>query len=261
MRPTFVGVGFEVSTDAYGQFMGRFSAPLAHAFIDFVGIEAGQTALDVGCGTGALTAPLVERLGVAHVSAVDPSSAFVSALRTSHPDWNVQRGAAESLPLGDRQFDRTLAQLVVHFMTDPVQGLREMARVTRPGGVVAACVWDNAGEAGPLAAFWRAARQLDSTVRDESGLPGVRQGHLESLFADAGMPVVRSTVLRVSVPYSTFDDWWTPYTLGVGPAGEYVASLDDAARSRLREECRAATPPPPFTVDAAAWAVCSTRPA
>jgi SAM-dependent methyltransferase len=250
-------VGFEVSTDAYGQFMGRFSGPLAHAFIDFVGIDRGQTALDVGCGAGALTAPLVDRLGAASVSAVDPSSAFVTALRASHPDWNVQPGTAESLPFDSAQFDRTLAQLVVHFMSDPVQGLREMERVTRPRGLVAACVWDHAGEAGPLATFWRAARDLDPAVHDESGLPGVRQGHLESLFADAGMPDVRSTVLRVSVAYASFDEWWEPYTLGVGPAGEHVASLSDEDRDRLRAQCRAALPAAPFTVDAAAWAVCS----
>jgi trans-aconitate methyltransferase len=100
-------VGFEVSAEAYGQFMGRFSAPLAEAFIQFVGIEGGQTALDVGCGAGALTGPLIETLGVANVAALDPSSAFVSSLRKSHPDWSVRQGSAQFLPFADEQFDRT----------------------------------------------------------------------------------------------------------------------------------------------------------
>jgi SAM-dependent methyltransferase len=252
-------VGFEVSTEAYGQFMGRFSVPLAEAFIRFVGIEEGQTALDVGCGAGALTVSLVEYLGVANVAALDPSSAFVSSLRKAHPDWTVRQGSAESMPFPDEQFDRTLAQLVVHFMTDPVEGLREMARVTRPGGVVAASVWDHAGDAGPLAAFWRTARDLDPAVRDESGLPGVAQGHLESLFEEAGMPDPRSTVLRVAVHCQTFDDWWTPFTLGVGPAGEYVASLAVENRERLRLHCLATMPTAPFTVNARAWTVCFTK--
>jgi len=258
-RVRSASVGFEVSTEAYGRFMGRFSDPLAQAFIQFVGIEEGQKALDVGCGAGALTVPLIERLGVANVAALDPSSAFVSSLRKSHPDWSVRQGSAESMPFADEQFDRTLAQLVVHFMTDPVEGLREMSRVTRPGGVVAASVWDHAGDAGPLAAFWRAARDLDPTVRDESGLPGVRQGHLESLFEAAGMPGPRSTVLRVAIHCQTFDDWWTPFTLGVGPAGEYVASLAVEDRERLRLHCFAAMPTAPFTVDGRAWTVCCTK--
>lgn len=239
--------------------MGRFSGPLAEEFIAFVGVEEGQTALDVGCGAGALTDPLVQRLGAPHVVAVDPSSAFVNSLRTSHPDWDVRQGSAEALPFADNQFDRTLAQLVVHFMTDPVQGLSEMARVTRSGGVVAASVWDHAGAAGPLAAFWRAARDLDPTVRDETGLPGVREGHLRSLFEAAGMSGARSTVLRVSIPCRTFDEWWSPFTLGVGPAGDYVASLSDEDRERLREHCYAVMPPAPFTVGAAAWTVACTK--
>jgi SAM-dependent methyltransferase len=253
-------VSFQVSTDAYARFMGRFSSPLAQEFIDFVGIEEGQTALDVGCGAGALTVPLIERLGVASVEAIDPSSAFVASLREAHPDWNVREGSAESLPFDDEQFDLTLAQLVVHFMTDPVQGLREMARVSRPGGVVAASVWDHAGEAGPLAAFWRAVRDLDPTAGDESGLPGVKEGHLQQLFEAAGMPGARSTVLRISVECLTFDDWWNPFTLGVGPAGEYVASLSGEARDRLRSHCLSVMPPAPFFVDAAAWTVRYVKP-
>ena len=158
--------------------MGRYSVPLAPKFADLANVAAGQRVLDVGCGPGALTAELVSRLGPDGVAAVDPSASFVAAVRRRHPGVNVQRGGAEALPFEDQAFDAALAQLVVHFMADPVQGLREMARVTRKQGVVGACVWDHAGGQGPLALFWDAARELDPGVRDESRLAGAAEGHL-----------------------------------------------------------------------------------
>src|SRR5438128_2448170 len=161
-------MGFAVGADAYDRFMGRYSVPLAPELADFAGIASGQRVLDVGCGTGALTAELVRRVGPAAVSAVDPSESFVVAARERHPRVDVLRAAAEQLPYGDESFDAALAQLVVHFMADPVAGLREMVRVTRTQGVVAACVWDHAGGGGPLSLFWEAARGLDSDVEDES---------------------------------------------------------------------------------------------
>ena len=142
---------FDVRADAYDRFMGRYSTPLAPQFADLAGVAAGQRVLDVGCGPGALTTELVRRLGGDAVSAVDPSEPFVAAIQQRQPGVTVRQAAAEQLPFPDRTFDAALAQLVVHFMTDPVAGLREMARVTRPGGVVAVCVWDNAGGKGPSA--------------------------------------------------------------------------------------------------------------
>ena len=139
-------MSFEVAAEAYDRFMGRYSVQLAPQLADFAGIAAGQRVLDVGCGPGALTGELVQRLGAEAVTAVDPSEPFVAAAKARHPGVEVQRASAESLPFDDGAFDAALAQLVVHFMADPVAGLREMARVTRPGGVVAACVWDHAGE-------------------------------------------------------------------------------------------------------------------
>ena len=174
-------MAFEVTADAYARFMGRFSEPLAARFIEQAEVRAGQRFLDVGCGPGALTAQLVELLGADGVSAIDPSASFVEATRERFPEVDVQSGVAERLPFPDETFDGALAQLVVHFMSDPVAGLREMARVTRPGGVVAACVWDHAGGAGPLATFWRAVIDMDAQAHDESGLPGVREGHLAEL--------------------------------------------------------------------------------
>src|SRR5919108_261504 len=154
-------MSFDVAAAAYDRFMGRYSRLLSPQMADLAGVSDGQRVLDVGCGPGALTAELVARLGATSVAAVDPSEPFVAAARERHPGVDVRRASAESMPFGDDTFDGTLAQLVVHFMTDPVAGLAEMARVTRPGGVVAACVWDHGGDLGPLNTFWRAARDLD----------------------------------------------------------------------------------------------------
>jgi SAM-dependent methyltransferase len=254
-------MSFDVTSAAYGRFMGRYSRPLAVELADLVGVEAGQRALDVGCGGGALTSLLVDRLGAPNVCAVDPSESFVAALPELLPDVEVHRAVAERLPYADRTFDRTLAQLVVHFMTDPVAGLAEMGRVTRPGGVVAANVWDHAGGEGPLSTFWRAARDLDPAVPDESELPGVAEGDLDELLTAAGMTGPRSTRLVVSVEHPSFEEWWDPFTLGVGPAGAHVAALDADGRAALRERCRELLPEAPFTVHAAAWAAWWVRPA
>ena len=247
-------VSFEVAADAYDRFMGRYSAQLAPQLADLGELHAGQRALDVGCGPGALTTELVARLGRESVAAVDPSEAFVAAARERHPGVEVQRASAEELPYPNDSFDATLAQLVVHFMSDPVAGLREMARVTRPGSIVAACVWDHAGKRAPLTPFWRAARELDPRAEDESALAGARAGHLAELLEAAGLHGVEETELGAAVEYSSFDDWWDPFTLGVGPAGAYAQSLDEARRAELRERCRQLLPEPPFTLDTFAWA-------
>jgi SAM-dependent methyltransferase len=249
---------FEVPPAAYASFMGRYSVPLAVAFADFAGVHSGQLAIDVGCGPGALTDVLVERLGQGQVSAVDPSEAFISYAGARLTGVDVRRAAAEDLPYPDGAFDVALAQLVVHFMADPVAGLREMGRVTRHGGVVAACVWDHAGGSGPLSTFWDAVRDTDGEAEDESGLAGVREGHLGELAREAGLTVVEESRLTVGVESRTFEEWWTPYTLGVGPAGAYVAGLDDARRESLRQRCAELLPEAPFTVSASAWAVRAT---
>jgi SAM-dependent methyltransferase len=247
-------VSFAVGADAYDRFMGRYSVPLAPQLADFAAVEPGQRVLDVGCGPGALTTELVERLGPGAVAAVDPSEPFVTAARERHPGVSVQRAAAEDLPFRDEAFDGALAQLVVHFMTDPVVGIGEMRRVTRRGGVVAACVWDHAGGQGPLSVFWEAARELDPDVEDESRLAGARQGHLVELFRAAGLHGLEESVLSVEVEHSTFEEWWEPFTLGVGPAGGHVAGLDATGQARLRELCRERLPAAPFVLRARAWA-------
>ena len=247
-------MSFDVGADAYLRFMGRFSEPLAVPFADLAGLSAGHRVLDVGCGPGALTAELVRRQGAPLVSAVDPSPSFAAAVRERLPGVDVRQASAEQLPFADGSFGVVLAQLVVHFMADPVAGLREMGRVAGPGGTVAACVWDYGGGRSPLSPFWRAARDLDPAVPDESERAGVREGHLAELFAQAGLGLVRNALLTVQVRYASFDDWWEPLTLGVGPAGAYVTGLAEDDRVALREHCRELLPDGPIEVPASAWA-------
>jgi SAM-dependent methyltransferase len=250
---------FAVAAEAYDRFMGRYSVLLAPGFATFAGVAEGQRVLDVGCGPGALTGELVERLGSGAVCAVDPSEPFVSAAKERHPGVEVQQASAESLPFADDSFDAALAQLVVHFMADPVAGLAELARVTRSGGTVAACVWDHGGKGtGPLSSFWEAAKSFDPGLAGETSLPGSRQGHLAELFEEAGIAAVEATVLTVSLAHASFEEWWEPFTLGVGPAGVYVAKLDPEAQARLRELCRASFPEDGVTT-VRAWAARGRR--
>jgi SAM-dependent methyltransferase len=248
-------MSFDVSADAYLRFMGRYSEPLAARFADLAGVRPGQRLLDVGCGPGALTAELARRVGQDSVSAVEPSASFAAAVGARLPGVDVRQSTAEQLPFGDGSFDGALAQLVIHFMTDPVAGLREMGRVTRPGGIVAACVWDHAGGRGPLTAFWSAVRELDPAADDESHLAGTREGHLARLFAQAGLGRAETATLTVQVRHASFEQWWERFTLGVGPAGTYVASLTPDGRAALREHCRRQIPPGPVDISATAWAV------
>lgn len=208
--------------DAYDGFTGRFSRPLAPLFADAAAVATGQRALDVGCGPGA------------------------------PPRRRAAPGRAEALPFDDGVLDRTLAQLVVHFMTDPVTGLREMGRVTRADGVVAACVWDHGGGHGPLSTFWRAAVQVDPSLRDEGHLPGSTDGDLPRLADDAGLRDARQDRIAVTVHFSSFEDWWAPFEHGVGPAGGYVGSLDADHRAAVRERCRTLLGES-FDLAAAAW--------
>lgn len=247
-------MSFDVAAEAYDGFMGRYSRLLSGQLADLASVRRGQRVLDVGCGTGALTGELVARLGPDAVAAVDPSESFVAATRARHPGVDVRRAPAEQVPFPDEAFDGALAQLVVHFMKDPVAGLTEMARVTRRDGVVAACVWDHGGTKGPLHLFWDAARALDPDVDDESDLPGTRAGHLAALFEAAGLREIEATALSVCLEHATFDAWWEPFTRGVGPAGAYLGSLDADRRVELRDECRRRVPSEPFVVTAVAWA-------
>ena len=250
---------FDVAGKAYGKFMGRFSEPLAERFVDFAGVTAGQRALDVGCGPGALTARLAGRLGTQNVAAVDPSEPFVAAARERLPEVDVRRGVAEELPFDDDTFDAAASQLVVHFMRDPLAGVREMRRVCRDGGTVVLSVWkrDDRG-VGPLVPFWRGVGTAGIRTRGEADLVGTREGQLADLCTRAGLDPQETTVLSVAVRFETFEDWWEPFTFGIGPAGEFVAGLDDDTRERVRAACAAELGSGSFEVTGDAWAVRAT---
>lgn len=247
-------MSFDVSADAYGRFMGRYSEPLAEIFADWAGIAPGLRALDVGCGPGALTAVLASRLGSEATTAIDPSESFVAAVRARLPEVDVRSGSAEALPFRDHAFDAALAELVVHFMKDPHLGVSEMVRVTRPAGTVAACVWDFAGARAPQSVFFRAASDVLGRELGEADRAGARSGELVGLLQDAGCSDVEEGALHVTVSYDTFDEWWDPYTLGVSPAGVLLASLDDPDREAIRVRFAQLLPDAPVIVDAVAWA-------
>jgi SAM-dependent methyltransferase len=247
-------VTFDVPALAYDRFMGRYSRQLSAQLAGLAGVEHGQRALDVGCGPGALTEELVARLGADAVAAADPSPSFVAAARERFPGVRVEQAPAEALPFADGEFDAALAQLVVHFMRDPVGGVREMARVTRAGGVVAACGWDLAGNTSPLTPFWDGVHDVRPDAPDESGFAGAGEGQLPAIFTAAGLDDVRETTLPVVVEHQSFEEWWEPYTLGVGPAGAFVAQLEPDEREEIREACRRRFGGGPIRVAAQAWA-------
>jgi SAM-dependent methyltransferase len=249
---------FEVAAGAYDRFMGVYSAQLAPQLADLANVRGGQTVLDVGCGTGTLTQELVRRVGGQDVAAVDPSESFVGAIRERYPDVRVELASAEDLPFPDDSFDAALAQLVIHFMPDAVSGVREMARVTRSGGAIAASAWDFGGDRSPMAVFWRAAKELDPDVEDESDLTGVQRGRIAEVFREAGLKNVEQAEHVATREFATLAEWWELFTHGVGPSGAYVQSLDDERRSDLRQRCGELFGPPPITIDAVAWAARGT---
>jgi SAM-dependent methyltransferase len=249
------------SPEAYDRFVGRYGAQLAAELIGFACVEPGMRTLDVGCGPGALTTALAGRLGPENVSAVDPSPPFVQTSLARAPGAQVLVAQAEALPFPDDTFDAALSQLVVNFMGDALAGVSEMSRVTKPGGVVASCVWDYGGEMTLLRVFWDAAREVDperGAAADEGvTMSWCREGELAELWEAAGLGEVRLGALVVRAKYSDFDDLWWPLPMGVGPAGAFCKSLDDEGRAALRDSLcrRLGVGDGPFELTARAWAV------
>ena len=255
---------FQTSGDAYDAFMGRYSRPLADLFADAAGVTDGLLALDVGCGPGALTGVLVDRLGPTAVAACDPSPPFVAECAARYPGVEVRAGQAEALPFEDGSVDRALAQLVLHFVADPAQAAREFRRVLRPGGTASACVWDFDEGMEMLRRFWDAALAIDPQAPDEARtLRFGREGEIAQLLDAAGFEDLSETTLRVTSTYAGFDELWSGLLGGVGPAGSYCVGLPEDRRAALRTELfeRLGSPSGSFSLSALARCATGRAPA
>jgi SAM-dependent methyltransferase len=248
------GVQFAAPAEHYDRFMGRYTPTLAAALVDVAGVGPGARVLDVGCGPGGLASELVARVGAGSVAAIDPAPQFVRACRERNPGADVREGVAEALPWDDGEFDAALSSLVIGFLRDPGAGVAEMARVTRGGGTVAACMWDTtAGGMTMLRIFWTAVRSVDSRAQSERAMAGTAEGDIAERFRQAGLEQVVGGALTARAEYAGFDDFWEPFTFAVGPAGHHLSSLSDEQQAAVREACRAALPGGPFSLDARAW--------
>lgn len=254
----------------YEQLMGRWSQKLALPFIEFAGLADGEKILDVGCGTGSLTFALAKAADLGEISAIDYSAVFVEAAKKRNADPRIKIGQADAcaLPFGDGTFDRALALLVLHFVPDAAKAVAEMRRVVRPGGVVAAVVWDHLGGMpgmrmmiDTVAALSEGGRQLRSRYCFQ---PMMRPGEMKSTFVQQGLADVTETELMIRMDYQNFDDYWIPIAAGEGPLGIYMATLDTAERMRtdvaVRDAYEAGQPDGPRSFANVAWACRGTVP-
>jgi SAM-dependent methyltransferase len=254
---------FLTSGAAYDAFMGRYSNGLAESFIAAARVTSGQVVLDIGCGPGALTGALVRHVGAPNVFAFDPSPPFVADCRARYPGVDVRNGRVEDIPFDDASFDAVLAQLVWHFASDPTKGAQECKRVLRPGGTIAAAVWDFGQGMEMLRLFWDAALAIDPDAPDEARtLRFGAVGELAQLFESAGFIDVEETMLEVDSTYDGFTDLWSGFMAGIGPAGTYCLSLDEPKRELVREEFfrLLGSPTAPFRLSAKARCAVATKP-
>lgn len=249
--------------DLYEPYVGRWSRKVAAELLAWLRLPPHARWLDVGCGTGALTAVIVDRAQPLSIIGIDPSAGFVDYARGHITDARVsfQIGDAQELPVETKQFDAAVAALVLNFLPHPEHAVAEMARAVKPGGTVAAYVWDYAGKMELMRHFWNAAVELnpEAAELDEGRrFPQCQPTPLAALFAQAGLNAVEVRAIDVATPFRDFDDYWTPFLGGQGPAPGYAMSLSDPERSKLRERIRAALPLRPdgaIELTARAWAV------
>lgn len=226
----------------YEQYVGRWSRRVAPLFLSWLNIPAGQRWLDVGCGTGALCAAIVDHCSPSSVAGVEPSEGFLKAAEENLAGRAVfHRGSATAIPFGDSSVDVVVSGLVLNFVPDPHAALVEMARVTDKGGMIAAYVWDYAEKMEFMRFFWDAAVELDPGIaKMDEGIrfPLCRPAALNKLFTDAGLKEVEVEPIDISTPFANFDDYWQPFLGGQGPAPAYAMSLEEGARKRLRDRVR-----------------------
>ena len=249
----------------YEQYVGRWSRRVAPLFLSWLRIPAGRKWLDVGCGTGALCAAIVDRCAPSSVAGVEPSEGFLKTAKDNLADRAaLHQGSATAIPLGDASVDVVVSGLVLNFIPDPRAALAEMARVTGKGGTIAAYVWDYAGKMELMRYFWDAAVELDpGAAKLDEGIrfPLCRPQALEKLFADAGLTGVEHKAIDIPTPFANFDDYWRPFLGGQGPAPAYAMSLDETARARLRDRMRERIPmmaDGSISMTARAWAIHAT---
>ncbi|MCA1453321.1 class I SAM-dependent methyltransferase [Bradyrhizobium sp. BRP22] len=248
----------------YEQLMGRWSQRLAPLFIEFAGLADGEKILDVGCGTGSLTFALARSANLAEIGAIDYSPVFVEEAirRNIDPRIKIRQADACALPFEDGTFDRALALLVLHFVPEAGQAVAEMRRVVRPGGVVAATVWDHLGGmpgmrmmVDTVAARSEAGRQLRNRYCFQ---PMMQPGEMKRTFVEQGLVDVTEMELMIRMDYLSFDDYWAPIAAGEGPLGKYVATLDAAEQARttaaVRDAYEAGRPDGPRSFANVAWA-------
>ncbi|HKB00687.1 MAG TPA: methyltransferase domain-containing protein, partial [Gemmataceae bacterium] len=248
--------------EAYERFMGRWSRGLAPPFLKFAGVKDGDRVLDVGSGTGSLAFAVLREAPAGSVGGVDPPPAYVghARARAGGSRATFEEGDAQRLRFANASFDKALALLVVNFIPDRAAAVREMARVTRPGGVVAAAVWDYGEGMEMLRVFWDEAVALDPAAarKDERHMPVCRAGELAELWKAQGLVEVREEPITISLIFQSFDDYWSPFLEGQGPAGAYVASLAEAPRreleKRLRRRLLGDGPDRAITLNGRAWA-------
>lgn len=244
-----------VKPQAYEAFMGRWSRILAREFVAFAGVEAGDRVLDVGSGTASVVAAALDR--GSHVVGLEPSDEFRSFAQARWPAARFEAGDAQSLPFASGSFDACLSMLVLNFVPDPAAAAAEMRRVARPGGRVAAAVWDYMSGMDMLRLIWDAVVELDPEASDrhEGRMRVSQAGDLSELWREVGLERVEDGELLIDTPFASFDDFWLPLLMEVGPAGAYVASLAEERRQALRNLLFERLGPGPFLLRARAWAV------